>query len=212
MAASKRAFVLKVWFLTFTSISLCIIVSSLAWNVVREVVVFSSKQQISAILNFAVTQSSEYVELVKSGKITRAAAESKVVQLLTDMRYQSSYVWVNDEHAIARVHIRKELVGTFQQSYMRHRMLLNDARVTFETDSNLKPVIDRNTLKINGLILLPEWNWIIGYGLYYDDMKTEIWRYSKPLMISIVASFSLLWLLSLILLIKRNTAVKYMEN
>jgi methyl-accepting chemotaxis protein len=209
MTGSKRTIALKVWLLTFVSITTTAIVLSLSWNVIRNVIVNSSKQQINSTLQFAVAQSQAYIEKEKSGELTHEEAENEVVFLLSNMRFSTSYVWANDNHAIARVHVRDNVVGTFQQSYMRHQTLLEqnqalESDVVYEIDSNLKPLVDKYTLKINGLILLPEWEWVIGYGLYYDDLNKDIWRYFQSLLNVVVISFAIVWALCLRMLIKNK--------
>lgn len=203
MTATRRIFVLKIWILTFVTIVLGAIILSIGWKTISDILIHSAKQEINSVLRFAAAQSIYYADQSVSGDISREEAEYKVTELLSQMRFGTNYIWANDNHAIARVHIRDDVIGTFQQSYMRHRSFITSpSDIAFEVDSNLKPVVDKKILKINGVILIPEWDWIIGYGLYFDDMNRIIWSHFKMLLITVCASLSFLWCLTLGLVIR----------
>jgi len=39
-----------------------------------------------------------------------------------------------------------------------------------------RPKGEVDVLKINGLVKIPEWGWIVGFGLFADDIEQAYWR------------------------------------
>ncbi|WP_432461064.1 MULTISPECIES: methyl-accepting chemotaxis protein [unclassified Agarivorans] len=138
----------------------------------------SRKHEIQSILTFARTQSQLYIDQNKKGLITREEAEAKVVEVLSGIRFGASYVWSNDNKGMSRVHIRPEKMGIFQKSYQEHMEKLQNKDFAFSVGSNLKPNTNTKVIKVNGMTKLPGWNWVVGYGVYMDDVEQTYWDFA----------------------------------
>jgi Signal transduction histidine kinase len=170
-----------------------IIFLGIGLNLIKATLVDSSKREIQSVLAFAVHNANVFVEKAERGDMPRQEAEIQVVKLLSNMQHEHAYVWANDSDAIARVHIRPEKIGVFQSSYLRHITALSDEDIIFREATNLKPFSNKKIFKINGITRLPDWNWVIGYGVYLDDINTLLWKYMKTYTLTVFLICTLIW-------------------
>lgn len=157
------------------------------------------KHEIHTLLKLVRQQAQYYVKASAEGLILREEAEKQVVDMLSAMNVGQDYIWSNDNQAIARVHIRDEIRGKFQKSYARHISKLKTKEIIFESDTNLKPVTDRRVLKLNGVVHLADWDWVIGYGVYIDDVEKRFWSIAIRIVLAtlgfvVIALFALIYL------------------
>jgi methyl-accepting chemotaxis protein len=175
------------WLIIAVIFNTTILATSFSLYAFKENLVESRKYEIATVLQFAQAQASIYVEKVRAGRITREEAEEEFVRILSATNQGSDYVWANDSFAIARVHIRDEVIGTFQESYTKHLALLTNKEIIFDISSNVKPISDKRVKKINGITKIPYWNWIVGYGVYMDEVNQKFHRGAvKSVLINIV--------------------------
>ncbi|CAM3768991.1 Methyl-accepting chemotaxis protein 4 [Vibrio aerogenes CECT 7868] len=168
----------------------------------RSNLIESRKHEIQSVLSFAKNQVSVYVKQEKQGLITREEAEKKAVEVLSGLRFGASYIWSNDNHAIARVHVRSEKLGQFQKSYQGHIAELRNKDFIIDVGENVKPGTNKKTVKINGVTKIPGWDWVIGYGVYMDDLDATYWSFAyKFIAISVGI---VLVVISIVLLIARS--------
>lgn len=135
----------------------------------------SRKHELEKVLTFAKLQAMQVIDQQVAGKIGRKDAEEKVIKILSQYRDGASYIWSNDSNAIARVHIKKEKIGTLQKSYQKHIDSLRNTEFSFHVASNLKPGGSERVVKVNAITKLPKWNWIMGIGVYMDDLSNVFW-------------------------------------
>lgn len=146
---------------------------------IKDNLIESRKHEIHTILNFARNQSNLYIQQSKNGQLSQPEAEKKVVELLSGMREGASYIWSNDNHAISRVHPRAEKLGKLQDSYAGQMQQLQGKDYDFTVEENIKPGTDVKVLKVNGFTKLPDWNWVVGFGVYMDDIQKQYYAYAK---------------------------------
>jgi methyl-accepting chemotaxis protein len=160
----------------------------------KESLVEVKKQDITTVLNMARNQSSSYINQHKQGLLTKQEADKKIIEFLSGMQHEAAYIWANDNHGIARVHAREEITGQFQTSYIKHMAQLHDDNIVYYPVTNIKPVSNHRVLKINGFTKIPEWDWVIGFGVYMDDIEKVALKSMVPFIIS--GAISILILIS----------------
>lgn len=154
-------------------------VGTIGFNSIKETLIESKKQDIATVLNIASNQSAKYINQYHQGLLTKQQTDDKIIEFLSSMRYGSNYVWANDDNAIARVHVREEVIGQFQKSYARDFDELTDKTFLYIASTNIKPVTDKKIDKINGMTRIQEWDWIVGYGIYLDDFNQTLFDLVK---------------------------------
>jgi len=126
--------------------------------------------------------------LEKDGKISRAEAQRRALEIIRPMRYQASnYFWINDEHPTMIMHpMKHELEGTDLTS-------IKDSSgkamfVEFVSAAQApaggyvyylwpKPGHDEPVRKLSFVKRFGPWGWVIGTGIYIDDVDAA-WRAS----------------------------------
>jgi len=161
---------------------------------IREQIVNEKKQSIVSVLNTAQKTASIYVKQHIDGLLTKRQAETALIEALTTNNKDFDYIWINDNDGIARAHIRPEIIGQFQSSYINHIAALKHKDIIFETKTNLKPKLEKIILKINGIAKIPDWDWVFGYGVYEDDIEDEFLEKSlKTIPYNIISTFALIF-------------------
>lgn len=150
-----------------------IILGAVSLQTLRSNLMSSGVNEIENILTLAKQQANYYIELEQSNQLTREEAEAKVVEVLSHMRHGSSYIWANDNNAILRVHPKSSALGKFQSSYAADFAKLKQTDFAIKTGDLIKPGTTERVTKINGSTALPKWDWIIGYGIYMDDVNEK---------------------------------------
>lgn len=136
------------------------------------------KHELKTVLTFAKKQVSTVIAKEKRGEITHKEAEQQVIHILSQYRDGTSYIWSNDNNAIARVHIKTEKLGKFQDSYKNHIAGLRDKNFMYVVVDNFKPGSDVPVIKVNAVTKIPEWNWVMGLGVYMDDLSHTYWNFA----------------------------------
>jgi len=150
-----------------------IIIGAITLNTLRTNLMASGQNEIQNILTLAKQQATHFINLEQQGKMSRKEAEARVVEVLSSMRHGSSYIWANDNNAISRVHPKESNLGTFQKSYKKDFARLQNVNFAIKIGQYPKPGIKKLVTKINGSTALPHWDWVIGYGIYMDDVNEK---------------------------------------
>jgi methyl-accepting chemotaxis protein len=190
--------------------------------------VFDAKYQKTRHLVEAAWGVLEYhASLAKSGSITESEAKSRAIAVLKTMRYEKSdYFWINDLHPRMIMHpFKPELDGKDLSEFKDPNgfklfvAFADKARkegagfVPYEWP---KPGEKDPVSKISYVKLLPEWGWIVGSGIYLDDVKRETRTvlyviYGLTLLIA-AASITLSWAVARSVSRPMDQAIKRLEG
>ncbi len=170
-----------------------LLTGTLALKLLNNELIDGRKHELQTVLKLTLNQVNHWVELEQSGQISRQQAEQHVVDILSGIRSGTSYIWANDNKGIARVHVRESVIGQFQSSYAKNMAQLEGKQLDFTVSNNTKPGTSELVLKINGMAKIPKWNWVMGIGVYMDDINSVYWK--------VVMSFSALSMLVLAIII-----------
>ncbi|WP_207260366.1 methyl-accepting chemotaxis protein [Desulfovibrio sp. Huiquan2017] len=128
---------------------------------------------------------SSWAGKAESGAMTVEAAQEAAKTELASLRYHGQeYFWVNDLHQIMVVHgVKPELNGKdltdMKDSggvYIFQKMVkaAKDAGEGFVHYMWPKPGFDRPVPKISYVKLFKPWGWVIGSGIYVDDVEAQV--------------------------------------
>jgi signal transduction histidine kinase len=151
-----------------------------------------------------------YEEMAKAGVMSREEAEKSAIEQVRRMRYgpqMKDYFWINDLQARMIMHpYRKDLEGRDVSNFTDpngKRLFLAFVRTVKESGSGYvdymwqwKDDTDRIVPKVSYVKLFEPWGWIVGTGIYVEDVHTEITSINKNLIILCIAILILIMILS----------------
>ncbi len=127
-------------------------------------------------------------KLESSGKMTRADAQARALEIIRGMRYDTdNYFWINDEHPTMLMHpVRPELNGkdvSDMKDSTGKAFFLEFVRVAKKGDGDFvlyqwpKPQdpAKKPVPKLSFVKLFAPWGWVIGTGIYIDDVDAAWW-------------------------------------
>ncbi|HPJ38439.1 MAG TPA: cache domain-containing protein [Spirochaetota bacterium] len=159
---------------------------------------------------------SDYESRVLSGELTRAEAKKRAIRRIRNLRYGSmnkDYFWINDMHPNMVMHpYRTDLEGTDITEYVdptgKH-LFVEFVKVVRKHDSGFVMYMwqlhDRTDIivpKISFVMGFAPWGWIIGTGIYIEDIKERIAVITNKLNRAFLAIFVLIFIISLFIIIQ----------
>ena len=149
---------------------------------------FSEKElKTRHVVETAASLIQHYADLAAAGKMPEEEAKAKALQAVKALRYeQNDYFWINDfeskmvMHPIKPALDGKDLSG-FKDPNGKY-LFVEMVKVAKAQGAGFvdymwpKPGADEPQPKISFVKAVPAWNWIVGSGIYVDDVKAEIGR------------------------------------
>ncbi|HSC82788.1 MAG TPA: methyl-accepting chemotaxis protein [Pseudomonas sp.] len=156
-----------------------------------------------------------YQGLESAGTLSRAEAQKQAMQMIRGLRYdQDDYFWINDLGPVMIMHPTNPKLDGQNLSSLKDpdgKFLFNEmVKVAKQSGAGLvdyrwpKPGADEPVPKVSYIELFQPWGWILGSGIYIDDMQAEF-REQVMGALGILAVISIL-LASLVTLISRSIA------
>jgi methyl-accepting chemotaxis protein len=129
----------------------------------------------------------KYHALEKSGAMTREEAQKAASEIISAMRYgDSGYFWINDMHPKMIMHpIKPKLNGTdlSQNKDPNGKFLFVEFVNTVKASGHgfvdyywPKPGAEEPVLKYSHVAGFQPWGWIVGTGVYADDLAALYWQ------------------------------------
>ncbi len=128
--------------------------------------------------------------LEQSGALSRADAQNAALTELKAVRYgENGYVWVNDLDEVMLMHpIKPELDGK-DLSGMKdpdgRAIFVEFVKVARAQKSGFveylwpKPGVAEPVAKLSHVTLFEPWGWVIGNGVYIDDLDVKFWQHAR---------------------------------
>jgi len=156
----------------------------------------SKKEMISELTNSAWSLVNDYYNEYSSDSIGREEAKQLAASRIGKMRYgdeKKDYFWITDMRPFMVMHpYRQELNGTDLSDYQDpqgKRLFVDASKIVSKNGEGYIDYIwqwkDDTTLivpKLSYVKGFPPWDWIIGTGIYLDDVKQEIKILEKSLL------------------------------
>ncbi|MFS2158946.1 methyl-accepting chemotaxis protein [Pseudomonas sp. Pseusp122] len=171
--------------LVLTAILGLAIIGGLALNTLHSTMQDDKRNEIHTVLSLAAQQVGYFQALEKSGKLSRAEAQAKAIEALTNMRNGSNaYVWARGIDGMGLVHAIADKVGkidmgkaangkTSIQNYIDN---LATTKFYYYDDFTKNPDTGEMAPKINGVTQIQDWNWFVGFGVFVSDIEKAYWR------------------------------------
>jgi len=133
--------------------------------------------------------------VAEKGKMTDAEAQKQALAQLSVLRYgNGGYFWVNDMQGRMVMHpIKPELIGKNLLNFKdpSGEKLFSDIVDVVRKDGAgfvpyewPKPGFDRPQPKLSYVVGFAPWNWIIGTGVYIDDLHAQTWAATEQALLA----------------------------
>jgi len=142
------------------------------------------------------------------GNISEEQAKKDAISAVTDIRYDNgNYFWINDENAVMVAHAIKPALNGKDLS----KLADPNGKLLFTEFANLvkktpeggivdylweKPGNDNPVQKISYVKGFTPWKWVIGTGIYIDDVQDLMWASVQGLIIEVIIITLLIIILS----------------
>ena len=148
------------------------------------------RQKIASLVDSASGVLEYYDSLVKKDQMKLPEAQKMAMQVLATLRYdRNDYFWINDFNHVVVMHPNKDIVGKDQSNN-------RDPKGTYMFQEFVRVCRDKGagfveywwakqnerdpSPKISYVKAFQPWEWILGTGIYVDDVEKELnqWLYS----------------------------------
>ncbi len=165
-----------------------ILVGGFAVTSLRSTQLQERQRSMELVVKFATHQVEHYMELEKSGKLSREDAQTAAKDAIRAMRDGENYVFIRsgEKYLLTLVHPDQRKEGkesdggtlpngqTVIDAYMQALQNSNFAFVSIYTK---RPTGDVAVPKLVAIQIIPDWNWLIASGDFVDDIDKAFWNY-----------------------------------
>ena len=159
------------------------------------------------IVELGVSEVQQFVDMEAKGMLTRDEAQAKAKEALRPMRYDKiNYIWINDTDAKMIMHpIKPETEGddySSKQDSDGKFYIVEMVNVCKQSGSGFvnytfdKPGSTKPQPKISYVALIKQWDWVIGSGIYVDDVEETIAALNTSIIVGMVIAFGIVLLIS----------------
>jgi methyl-accepting chemotaxis protein len=146
--------------------------------------IHAKQGQILAIDNTARSIADHYVEEAQNGTLTTQAAQKAALTAISAIRYQGkNYIFVYNKDGVVLAHPNKAMIGTNQLNvpdakgkiFLPAMLDAAEAGKTFFQHYEFPRVPGGPPQpKMSSMVAVPQWGWIIGTGVYVDDVYADM--------------------------------------
>jgi methyl-accepting chemotaxis protein len=157
----------------------------------------STKTAVESVFNIFTV----YEKKITAGEISIDVAKKQALEAVKALRYnESDYFWINDEEPRMIMHPMKAELDGKPLGEMADpngkKLFIEMVRVSKESGSGFvdyfwpKPGADKPVPKISFVKLYKPWGWIIGSGVYVDDVVAQLFTIKLKIYLAyIIATF-----------------------
>jgi methyl-accepting chemotaxis protein len=157
------------------------------------------------------------------GRVTDDVARKQAAERISKLRYgNGDYFWINDFGPRMIMHPTKPELNTQDLGSMKDPAgkllfvefvkVVNASGAGFVDYQWPKPGKAAPQPKLSYVAGFQPWQWVIGTGVYIDDLEAQLWNSGKNLMIAILAVVALLGTVTLIIARRMSSALVAMTR
>lgn len=178
----------RLWLIPLVAVAMLFVLGLLMIQQVRSDLYKGKQVMTQNIVETARGVLDHYQQLEASGSLTTAEAQKAAMDQIRILRYgHNDYFWINDMQPVMVMHpMKPELEGKdlSQTKDPNGKALFNEmVKVAQQHGAGLvdyqwaKPGEEQPVPKISYVQLFKPWGWIIGSGIYVDDVEAEFRNY-----------------------------------
>src|SRR5450830_1085136 len=163
-----------------------ILVAFLSLLTLRSLLLDDKRAEIQTVLGLAAASVKEFQAQEQGGKLSRDEAQAKAIDVLKTLRNgKTAYVWVRTTGALGLVLPNQADVGKVdfgkklpdgRFDFQRYLDGLANQEIAYVQLMVKKPGTDVEVPKINGVVKIAGWDWVVGFGVWVDDVDEIFWR------------------------------------
>jgi methyl-accepting chemotaxis protein len=168
----------------------------------QELLLKEKETRISHLVQSATSIITHFKNLAEKGELKLDVAQKEAMETVRAMRYDGEqYFWINDFQPRMLMHpFSKQLEGkdlNNNQDTNGKRLFVEMAKVCREQGKGFvdyywaKPGEEKPAPKLSYVESIPGWDWIVGSGIYIDDVEKEMNAYT--LQIGVVVAVVFWW-------------------
>jgi len=184
---------IKLWLIVGFCFLGIVIIKGLGLMELREVMLEDRKLKTQHIVETAHSVIQSFAAKAKEGAISEEEAQTVALKTLEGMRYGGTeYFWVNDMQSITLMHPIKPSLNGKDLSGLEDpegtKIFVKFVNTVKKDGAGFvrylwpKPGFENPVPKISYVMGYKDWGWVVGSGIYIDDVDTE---FNKSLMVSI---------------------------
>jgi signal transduction histidine kinase len=143
----------------------------------------SRQKEIKDIIQMVLRLASKYQQRVQEGAISQEQAKAQVTDIISSMHFKDNYIFITTKECRVVWHPKQEFIGKdmgqVQDQYGTYfvKAMVEDA---FEKGEGYNfyywPRVEHDTAvrKVSYSAAFKEWGWMLGMGIYLDDVDSEI--------------------------------------
>jgi methyl-accepting chemotaxis protein len=199
----------KLWLLTLLTTAGLLAVTLLALEEYHKDLMLEKKIQTEVLVEVAYSIAANYYSLAEKGEIDTQTAQNQARKEISALRYDndSNYFWINDLDAHIVMHpIKPELDGKDLSDFADpngKKIFTEFARVAKQDGEGQvaylwpKKDSDKPIRKISYVKGFKPWGWVIGTGIYVDDVESAFWSNALILAVAAVTILAVLLVFSI---------------
>ncbi|GGP24629.1 methyl-accepting chemotaxis protein [Silvimonas amylolytica] len=162
-----------------------IVVAFVALHTLHANMLADRRDEIQTVLSLARHQVAYYQSLEQSGKLDHKTAQDQAIAALSGLRDGKNYLWARTTDALGLVHPNPAVIGKVdwgakvasgRSNFEEYLFRLRDTDYAFFDDMTKRPGTDVLVPKINGVTRIDGWNWLVGFGVFVDDIEHAYWQ------------------------------------
>jgi len=177
----------KSWLILGIAMLGMVVVAAVATSGLKTIMLEDRKTKTRHLVEVAYSLLERYGDQVRSGALTREEAQREAIAAIKRLRYdEDDYFWINDMHSRMVMHPYKpELEGQDLSRFedpSGKRLIVAFVETVRERGEGFvdylwpKPGMERPVPKISFVKGYQPWGWIVGSGIYLDDVETTFWH------------------------------------
>jgi len=193
----------KLWLLTSVAVSGCLLVAAFSLYNLNHELLNDRKMAVKNVVESTHSLIEHFTKMEKTGQLTRQQAQLQAKQAIKEIRYDGgNYLWINDYQPTMIMHPIKPALNGQPLSAIKdpNGKALFNAMVSIVNDQGegfvdyvwSRPDQETPVDKVSFVKGLSQWQWIIGSGVYLDDVRSAFMVEASKLLIIIVFIVGLL--------------------
>ncbi|MBL6957778.1 MAG: cache domain-containing protein [Rhodospirillales bacterium] len=172
----------KLWFIVGAALIGMVVVSGIGLFQQKNLMLEDRRVKTQHVVEVAGSVISHFAAMSEKGLISEKEAQTKAKNAVKMLRYSGGkeYLWINDNKAVMVMHpIKPALDGKNLAAFKdpTGKLLFTEmVNVVKKSGSGFvdymwpKPGADKPVAKVSYVLGFPKWNWIVGSGIYLDDV------------------------------------------